>query len=180
VHVLTEYDREAGTGVCRACGPVALKYRNGSPRCGVGRNQQRGQTNRHTGRNKARDDANEAVRSLKLERGCVDCGYNKHPAALDFDHLPGTVKVMSIADMVGLGRPWTAILAEIEKCEVVCANCHRIRTVSRLLGQLHTEGESQRIGVGSPKPAKWGFNSLLPCDRQPERERGRANVIGST
>lgn len=133
MHVLTEYDREAGIGVCRACGPVALKYRNGSPRCGVGRNQQRGQTNRHTAWNKVKD----AVREMKLARGCTDCGYREHWAALEFDHLPGTEKLMQIADMVRQGKPWSEILAEIEKCEVVCANCHRVRTANR---QLNIEG----------------------------------------
>lgn len=132
VHVLTSYDLEGGTGACRACGPVALKYRQGgSPRCGVARGQQRGRTNRSP--TKTRD----AVRELKMAKGCVDCGYRAHWAALDFDHLPGTTKVMDVAEMVRLSRPLDLILAEIEKCEVVCANCHRIRTVTRRASQLH-------------------------------------------
>lgn len=65
----------------------------------------------------------------KLERGCTDCGYNAHPAALDFDHLPGTVKVRDIKSGQQLG--WAALMAEVSKCEVVCANCHRIRTATR-------------------------------------------------
>jgi hypothetical protein len=32
------------------------------------------------------------IQSIKMERGCTDCGYREHPAALDFDHLPGFVK----------------------------------------------------------------------------------------
>jgi hypothetical protein len=66
---------------------------------------------------------------IKKERGCVDCGFNKHPAALHFDHLPGQGKWYNIADM--LYRSPEAILAEIKKCEVVCANCHAIRTAHR-------------------------------------------------
>lgn len=132
VHVLTEYDRASGTGVCRECGSVPLKYRAGSPRCGIARNQQRGQTNRNTATRKAREEVSAAVRSLKLERGCTDCGYNEHPAALDFDHRPGVAKTMNISDMVGLGKTWLEIMTEIDKCDIVCANCHRIRTVERL------------------------------------------------
>ena len=70
------------------------------------------------------------VRAMKLERGCADCGYNAHPAALDFDHLPGGGKRHGIAD-IQAHYPMATILAEIAKCEVVCANCHRIRTFNR-------------------------------------------------
>lgn len=66
---------------------------------------------------------------LKLKLGCADCGYAKHPAALEFDHLPGTDKVAPVASMVLADM--TRLLAEIAKCEVVCANCHRIRTTDR-------------------------------------------------
>lgn len=67
---------------------------------------------------------------IKVGRGCTDCGFNAHPAALDFDHLPGAVKLYRICTMAGMRR--VLIDAEIAKCEVVCANCHRIRTVQRL------------------------------------------------
>ena len=70
------------------------------------------------------------IHKIKVERGCVDCGYNTHAAALDFDHLPGHIKTARIATMSG-GSKWELIEAEIAKCEVVCANCHRIRTTDR-------------------------------------------------
>lgn len=59
--------------------------------------------------------------------GCVDCGYNKHPDALDFDHTDGKTR------NIGTLRSMKRVLEEIErhKCEVVCANCHRIRTAER-------------------------------------------------
>lgn len=67
---------------------------------------------------------------IKLARGCADCGFRGHPAALEFDHLPGAVKLYRIAAMAGLKRE--LVDAEIAKCEVVCANCHRVRTANRL------------------------------------------------
>jgi hypothetical protein len=70
-----------------------------------------------------------AVAAIKLERGCADCGYRGHPAALQFDHLPGAVKLNAVATM--RRRRWEVVLAEIAKCEVVCANCHAIRTAER-------------------------------------------------
>jgi hypothetical protein len=78
---------------------------------------------------KSRAYRGQWVDEYKLSKGCADCGYNAHPAALDFDHRPGTAKVRDIKRGNTFG--WQALLAEIEKCDVVCANCHRIRTVNR-------------------------------------------------
>lgn len=69
------------------------------------------------------------VEEYKLSKGCADCGYNDHPAALDFDHRPGTIKIRDIKCGQHLG--WAALQAEVAKCDVVCANCHRVRTVER-------------------------------------------------
>jgi Zn finger protein HypA/HybF involved in hydrogenase expression len=66
---------------------------------------------------------------IKLERGCVDCGYSRYAEALDFDHLSGAEKVKSVALMWGYS--WDKVLTEIAKCEVVCSNCHRHRTKVR-------------------------------------------------
>ncbi|MGH7894856.1 MAG: hypothetical protein ACREQL_09315, partial [Candidatus Binatia bacterium] len=72
------------------------------------------------------------VAELKLKAGCADCGYNSHPDALEFDHVPGRgAKVAPVSALVGNDRAWPAIAAEIAKCDVVCANCHRIRTANR-------------------------------------------------
>ena len=57
---------------------------------------------------------------------CKDCGRSLHHAAMDFDHIRGS-KVIGVANMWSWGRD--KVLAEIEKCELVCANCHRIRTI---------------------------------------------------
>lgn len=69
------------------------------------------------------------VTELKLELGCADCGYNAHPAALDFDHLPEFTKRVNISRM--MGRTRASLLRELAKCECVCSNCHRIRTYER-------------------------------------------------
>ena len=58
---------------------------------------------------------------------CVDCGETD-PLVLEFDHLADKKFAIS----VGLGtRPWEDLLREIDKCDVVCANCHRRRTIRR-------------------------------------------------
>jgi len=69
------------------------------------------------------------INAIKVERGCAECGYNRYPEALDFDHLPGEDKTKAIALMWGCS--WEKVLAEIAKCEIVCSNCHRHRTKVR-------------------------------------------------
>jgi len=71
----------------------------------------------------------ERMTQIKQASGCVDCGYNGEGCALDFDHVRGT-KLFSIA--MAWNRRADLVEAEIAKCEVVCANCHRIRTRDRL------------------------------------------------
>src|SRR5690348_15620190 len=68
----------------------------------------------------------EWLAQYKQEKGCFDCGYNKHPSALEFDHLRDKFK--DISDMVKNGFSIKRLQEEIDKCEVVCSNCHRIRT----------------------------------------------------
>lgn len=58
---------------------------------------------------------------------CVDCGESD-PVVLEFDHLGD--KSFTVADGMK-DKSWAAVLEEIEKCEVVCVNCHRRRTASR-------------------------------------------------
>jgi hypothetical protein len=69
------------------------------------------------------------TRQLKM-KPCVDCGGSFHPAAMTFDHLPGTAKVLDIASLVRRGSIGVA-RAELAKCELVCANCHAVRTFNR-------------------------------------------------
>lgn len=77
---------------------------------------------------------NTLTASIKLANGCTDCGYRGHPAALDFDHIPGRgPKLFQIGSTQLRSRE--SIMAEIAKCEVVCANCHRIRTYQRTHSQ---------------------------------------------
>ncbi len=77
--------------------------------------------------NERRNRVQEFIRNYKLEKGCADCGYKEHHAALDFDHIDGE-KELNVCNAKSISQAKN----EIEKCEVVCANCHRIRTFERL------------------------------------------------
>jgi hypothetical protein len=65
----------------------------------------------------------ERVRAFRI--ACVDCGIT-NPLLLDFDHLRD--KQAEISQLVHQGTPWSVIQAEIDKCEVRCANCHARKT----------------------------------------------------
>lgn len=86
--------------------------------------------------NQNRWSADSAL-ALKLEkqkivneikkRPCVDCGVVYPPYVMDFDHVRGE-KRGGVAKMVGQTWSVQALMEEIEKCDLVCANCHRVRT----------------------------------------------------
>jgi hypothetical protein len=63
--------------------------------------------------------------------GCTDCGLvlPEYPEVFDFDHVRGE-KLADVGSLVNKGSI-EDLRAEMEKCEVVCANCHRIRTRRR-------------------------------------------------
>lgn len=61
---------------------------------------------------------------------CKDCG-NSDSRVLEFDHLPQFKKTKDISRMLAASVSTTTLQKEIDKCEVVCANCHKIRTVER-------------------------------------------------
>lgn len=62
---------------------------------------------------------------------CVDCGIDYPPHVLDFDHLPEFEKSFALSSSGVKGRGLDSVNAEIAKCEIVCANCHRHRTFMR-------------------------------------------------
>lgn len=77
---------------------------------------------------------------IKTHRGCVDCGYNTHAVALQFDHINDDKKA-SVSNLIRSDYAWATILEEIDKCEVRCANCHAVVTARRKLS-YHESVES--------------------------------------
>jgi len=66
------------------------------------------------------------VYDLVKNKGCTDCKEN-NPIVLEFDHQRD--KQYNISNMMSMSR--NKIISEINKCEIVCANCHRIRTAKQ-------------------------------------------------
>lgn len=70
------------------------------------------------------------VLAYAAQHGCIDCG-EKDPIVLEYDHVDGS-KIAAISRLVSQNASIDVIRAEIEKCEIRCANCHRRRTTVQL------------------------------------------------
>jgi len=69
------------------------------------------------------------LRDIKMSRGCIDCGYKANHFALHFDHREPPTKSFGLD--AAWNYSWERIMAEVDKCDVRCANCHAVRTHTR-------------------------------------------------
>ena len=116
-----------------------------------------------SGRQRAeRNKKKDWITQYKLENSvCTDCKISYPPQILDFDHLKD--KKFSISGKGVKDNTLDAIIKEIEKCEIVCANCHRHRTYMR----------SAAVTVGSllsaaPNLILLADHSLESCWKSPK------------
>jgi hypothetical protein len=77
-----------------------------------------------------RDEARAFVLAYLREHPCIDCGESD-PIVLELDHRPGDKKCFEIGNVISRGYSVATIEAEIKKCDVRCANCHRRITYRR-------------------------------------------------
>ena len=86
-------------------------------------------TQRYTARRRLK---RKAVDDIKLGIGCqgVDCQWVGPfaPEMLQFNHIDPDTKLLSVSQLVSNDRNMDIILEEIDKCEVLCANCHATET----------------------------------------------------
>ena len=95
--------------------------------------------------------------AIDLKGGkCIICGYKKSSAALDFHHVDGSKKEFGIS-LDGITRSWQRVQKELEKCILVCANCHREihASVLQLSEVIQNEkwGELREALNGNPDPS---------------------------
>jgi len=64
----------------------------------------------------------------KNSNGCVYCGES-NPLCLDFDHIDPSTKKFTPANGITNGTNWAAVLEELDKCQLVCRNCHGIKSI---------------------------------------------------
>ena len=67
----------------------------------------------------------------KIKKGCKLCGYNNHPVALHFHHREEENKLFEISQWHSRVHALDTLFTEIDKCDVVCANCH---------AEIHSQG----------------------------------------
>lgn len=83
---------------------------------------------------KQKAKAMELVEKLK-DQPCADCGDQFPRVAMDFDHVRGK-KIMDLSRAARRGWGEAKILAEAAKCDVVCSNCHRVRTLKNVKSKI--------------------------------------------
>lgn len=118
---------------CAGCSQPVHRHR---AKCAHCRDTTR-RANRARNKPKNRENATQLKRQMSnTAKGvpCLDCGEAYPPFVMDFDHRIGVNKLFNISEIVTKrGCTVTMLKAEIAKCDVVCANCHRMRTHSRLV-----------------------------------------------
>jgi len=116
-------------GECHAkCSPGSF-YKDATRPTGLSRRCKACERKRGTRRKKERLDGRAKIIRKAKSVPCADCRTEYPYYVMDFDHRAGTVKLFNLSQWrrVGVGN----IVDEIDKCDVVCANCHRERTARR-------------------------------------------------
>lgn len=84
-------------------------------------------------RNRRTKDKRRILLAELKDRPCADCGKKYPPWVMDFDHREDELKIGSISRLTFWSKSkFDKILLEINKCDLVCANCHRQRTYDRI------------------------------------------------
>ncbi len=78
-------------------------------------------------REKIKDELQRYLLEYLSNKCCAKCGETD-PVVLEFDHINPSEKSFGIARAISDGLAWQKILAEINKCQVLCANCHKKKT----------------------------------------------------
>jgi hypothetical protein len=74
--------------------------------------------------------------AAEKDKPCEDCGQRFPPECMDHDHKDPSTKEFNVSYGAMAGFSLDRVKAEILKCRLVCANCHRIRTFAQLRRDL--------------------------------------------
>jgi hypothetical protein len=118
-------------------------------------------------RNREREHARIRVRQigqLELLRDlrrvpCKDCGRTFEPHQMDFDHRDPATKSFRVTTGRAMLMATAKLLAEVAKCDVVCANCHRLRTQGSWIGRPRKD--DYRAPSAARKAALWKVQADL-------------------
>lgn len=114
-----------------------MAHRSREARNAYAREWYRVNAERHKALTKYRRDQQYAECRARIcaakSKPCADCGVLYPYYVMDFDHVRGE-KLANVSSMATGRFKVSDIDAEIAKCDVVCANCHRVRTYTRMCG----------------------------------------------
>lgn len=77
---------------------------------------------------KAGNIRRQYIQDYKMGKPCMDCEQSYPSVCMDFDHRDQATKRMQINELCAKRMSWKVINDELAKCDLVCSNCHRIRT----------------------------------------------------
>lgn len=160
---LTDFNRRARAtdglqSRCRACSREWYE---------VNREQHKANVRRRN--NRVRGEHTARLGAYLLEHPCVDCG-EADVRVLEFDHDDPASKLNEVTRLANLSLPWWRVEAEIAKCSVRCANCHRRKTME--------EGGFWRAGVERSRRGELlavttrRLGLILPAGRAPGPQLG--------
>jgi hypothetical protein len=98
-------------------------------------NHQHYRDSHNTSRSKIREQNARKVFEYLKQHSCAECGESD-PIVLEFDHREAAEKIESISNLI-LNSSWRRIESEIEKCDVLCANCHRRKSAAQFGYKRH-------------------------------------------
>jgi hypothetical protein len=98
-------------------------------------NQQHYRDSHSKSRNKLREEYARKVFEYLKNHSCIICGESD-PIVLEFDHRDRNDKIESVSILI-LNSSWKRIEMEIQKCDVLCANCHRRKTAAQFSYRRH-------------------------------------------
>lgn len=107
---------------CRECYKISWKKR-------YYENHQHYRNSHNRSRKNIREQNARIVFEYLSENPCINCNESD-PVVLEFDHREGTSKVENISNLVS-NSSWEKVKIEIEKCDVLCANCHRRKSAKQ-------------------------------------------------
>ena len=146
VHRLSNIDKVNKIATCLECGQVAIIVKKTTIACSIryraekdAYNDKKRKTNRRRIHKKIDENGiSYATKSAYIKeqknKPCMDCGIFYPYYVMDFDHRNPSEKSNNLARMGA--SPFEEIIAEIAKCDLVCANCHRERTYGKKVKPL--------------------------------------------
>lgn len=113
------YTQKKTSGLCVVCGQrPAVIGKNNCPECAARLN-----VNHHQYKLEKKKQSVDY-----LGGKCQDCGLvTEYMEVYEFHHKNPENKDFNVSDLTKTKRDWEAIRAELDKCDLLCANCHRIR-----------------------------------------------------